>query len=58
MKSPLKSKTLIFNALLLAVGLFVKSIDESTRSLLVSTALINMGFRLGTREAIKIKKDK
>jgi len=50
----LKSKTLLFNALLLLGGLFIPNLSESIRGILISTAIANIGLRFKT-EAQKDK---
>ena len=51
----LKSKTLIFNGLLLLGGLFIPNLSDTIRGILISTAITNIGLRFKTKVPLKEK---
>jgi len=53
----LRSKTLIFNGLLLLGGLFIPNLSDAIRGIIISTAITNIGLRLKTKLPVK-EKDK
>lgn len=57
MKSPFKSWTLIFNALLILGGLYLPNLSDAVRGILITTGVTNMGLRLKTSQSVSFKRD-
>tara|TARA_R100001198_G_C5243345_1_gene221684 strand:+ start:19518 stop:19685 length:168 start_codon:yes stop_codon:yes gene_type:complete len=51
----LKSKTIIFNGLLILGGLYLPDLSDSMRTVLVTTGASNIGLRFKTDKPLKEK---
>ena len=53
MKSPFSSWTMIFNFLLIALGVFHSGLSDEIRQLLITNGIVGVGLRAKTKDKLR-----